>query len=190
MQVRQAWTPSLLKKRIPSLISRLSHNSRFYALCCLLVRWICFIGRPFVKRFTLCYRTVVLSVWPHCVRRGPSPPPPKGHSPAIFGPYLLRPTGWMDQDATWYGSRHWPRRLCVGWGPSSPPQKGELSCRKFSAHVRCGQTAGWVKMPIGMQAGLSQSDIVLDGDPAPPSHKRGRARPQFLAHVYCRQTAV
>jgi len=23
-----------------------------------------------------------------------------------------------------YGSRPWPRRLCVRWGPSSPPQKG------------------------------------------------------------------
>jgi len=32
-----------------------------------------------------------------------APPPPKGHSPPhpIFGPYLLCPNGWMDQDATW-----------------------------------------------------------------------------------------
>jgi len=25
--------------------------------------------------------------------------------PPIFGPYLLWPNGWMDEDATWYGSR-------------------------------------------------------------------------------------
>jgi len=31
----------------------------------------------------------------------PGPPPPKGHSSPIFGPYLLWPNGWMDQDATW-----------------------------------------------------------------------------------------
>ena len=40
---------------------------------------------------------------------GPAPPPLKGHSPPIFGPYLLRPNGCMDQDVTWYGSRPRPR---------------------------------------------------------------------------------
>ena len=77
-----------------------------------------FFGRPFVKRFALCYRTVVclscLSVsnvgvlwtnsltdqdetwhagrpppWPHCVTWGPSSPSPKGAQPPIFGPYPL-----------------------------------------------------------------------------------------------------
>jgi len=28
----------------------------------------------------------------------PAPPPPKGHSPPIFGSYALRPNGCMDQD--------------------------------------------------------------------------------------------
>ena len=32
----------------------------------------------------------------------PAPPPQKGgRAPTIFRPYLLRPNGWMDQDATW-----------------------------------------------------------------------------------------
>ena len=26
----------------------------------------------------------------------------------------------MDQNATWYGARPWPRRICVRWVPSSP----------------------------------------------------------------------
>ena len=43
----------------------------------------------------------------------PAPPLPKGHSPPIFGPYLLRLNGCMDQDVTWYGARPWSRRLCV-----------------------------------------------------------------------------
>ena len=33
-----------------------------------------------------------------------------------------------------------------------------------------GQTAGWIKMPLGMEIGLGtlgKGDIVLDGDPAP-----------------------
>jgi len=35
----------------------------------------------------------------HIVLDG-DPAPPKGAQPPIFGPYLLRPNGWMDQDAT------------------------------------------------------------------------------------------
>jgi len=31
-----------------------------------------------------------------------------------------------------------------------------------------GQTAGWIKMPLGMEVGFSPGNIVLDGDPAPP----------------------
>jgi len=110
----------------------------------------CF-GRPFVKRFALCYQTVVcLSVMlVHCGQRvgwikiklglqvslgpgqchivldgGPSSPPSKGHSPPIFGPYLLQPNGCMDEDVTWYGARPRRRRLCVTWGPSPLPKKG------------------------------------------------------------------
>jgi len=47
-------------------------------------------------------------------------------NPALpnFGPFLLWPNGYMDQDATWYGGIPRPRRLCVRWGPRSPPQKG------------------------------------------------------------------
>jgi len=38
-------------------------------------------------------------------------------SPPIFGPCLLWPNGWMDQDATWYGGRSRPWSLCVRWSP-------------------------------------------------------------------------
>ena len=69
--------------------------------------------------------------WPHCVRWGPSSTSPKGHSPPIFGPYLLRPNGCIDQDVTWYGDRHRPRRLCVKWGPRSPIPKGGGSPQIF-----------------------------------------------------------
>ena len=42
-------------------------------------------------------------------------------------------------------------------------------------------------MPLGTEVGIGPGHIVLDGDPA-PLPKRGRS-PQFLAHVYCGQTA-
>jgi len=55
----------------------------------------------------------------------PVPPPRKGRgalSP-IFGPRLLWPNGWMDQDGTWHGGGPWSRPHCARWGPSFPPQK-------------------------------------------------------------------
>jgi len=42
-------------------------------------------------------------------------------------------------------------------------------------------------MPLGTEVGLSLCDIVLDGDPAPPSLK-GHS-PQFSANVHCGQMA-
>jgi len=50
------------------------------------------------------------------------PSPKRGRSPSpIFGPFLLCTNGWMHQDATWYGGRPQPRRICVRWGPSPTP---------------------------------------------------------------------
>jgi len=66
----------------------------------------------------------------------------------------------------------------VGLGPghivldgdiASPPSKGHSA--QFSAHICCGQMAGWTKMPLGMQVGLGPGDFVLDGDPALPPQK-------------------
>jgi len=268
-------------------------------------------GRPFVKRFAMCYRTVVMSVlsclslcnvgvlwpkngwtdqdetwrpgtpqpWPHCVRWGPSSSSPKGHSrqfsahiccgqmaawmkmplgtevglcpddivldgtqlplpkggeaskfsahvycgqtagcitmplgmkvglspedfvfdgdpaplpkkgaePPIFGPYLLRPNGCMDQDATWYGGRPRPTRHCVRWDTAPLTRKGAKPPPQFSAHFYCGQTAECIKMRLGMEVGLSLGDFVLDGDPARLPQK-GHS-PQFSANVRCGQTA-
>jgi len=74
----------------------------------------------------------------------------------------------------------------VGLGPghtmldgnqAPPPPKGRQP--QFSAHICCGQIAGWIKTPLGMEVGLSQGHIVLDGDPAPPPQKRGHSPPTF-----------
>ena len=52
--------------------------------------------------------------------------------------------------------------------------------------VYCGQTAGWIRMPLNTEVGLGLGDIVLDGDSAPPT-ERGTAAAHFLAHVCCGQ---
>ena len=60
---------------------------------------------------------------------------------------------------------------------------------QFSTNVRCGQTAGWTKMLLGMEVGLGLGDFMCDGDSAPP--EKGHSSPiQFLADVYCGQTAA
>ena len=70
-------------------------------------------------------------------------PSKKGHSP-LFRPCLLRPNGWMDQNATWYRGRPRPRWHCVRWGPAPghrpPPSKKGGARPQFSVHVHCGQT--------------------------------------------------
>ena len=104
------------------------------------------------------------------VRWGPSTLHQKGSgapSP-IFGPFLLWPNGWMHQDATWYGSMPQPRGLCVRCRPSPPsPPRGWSPLPNFRPIFYCGQTAGCIKMPLGMEVGLSPGDLVLDEDPAP-----------------------
>ena len=116
-----------------------------------------------------------------CVRWGPSRPLLKRRrSPPIFDPCLLWPNGWMDQDGTWRGGRPRSSPHCARWGRSSPPQKRGQS-PQFLAHLYCGQTVGCIKMPLGMEVGLSPGDFVLDGDPP----QIWGVSPKFLAHVYC-----
>jgi len=47
------------------------------------------------------------------------------------------------------------------------------------AHVYCGQTAEWIKMPLGTMIGLSPGDSVLDGDPSPSPQRGGALSPNF-----------
>jgi len=49
--------------------------------------------------------------------------PLKRGTAKVFGPCLLWPDGWMDQDAIWYGGRPRRRPHCVRRGPSSPPKR-------------------------------------------------------------------
>ena len=65
------------------------------------------LGRPFLKQFALCYRSVVLSV---CL--------------SVCDVRALWPNGWTDQYETWNAGRPRPWPHCVRWGPSSPSPKG------------------------------------------------------------------
>jgi len=80
-----------------------------------------------------------------------------------------------------------PGNFVLDGDPVPHPEKGAEPLPKFSAHVCCGQTAGWIKMPLGTEVNLGSGDVVLDGVAAPP--KMGTT-PQSSVHVYCVQTAA
>ena len=99
-------------------------------------------GRPFVKRFTLCYRTVVKGTYAigllsclsvlSCL--------------SIMLLYCCQTVGWNKMKLG----------MQVGLGPGhivldgdrAPPPKGHSP--QFSAHICCVQMAGWIMMPLGM----------------------------------------
>jgi len=70
------------------------------------------------------------------------------------------------------------------WTQVPLPQRGTAT--QFLAHICCGQIACWIKMPLGRKVGLDPSDIVLDGDPAPPPQKgAGQSPPIFSPCLLC-----
>jgi len=54
---------------------------------------------------------------------------------------------------------------------------------QFSFHVFCGQTAGWMKTPLGTEVDVGRGHIVLYSYPA-PLQKRHSSPLLSLAHVY------
>jgi len=91
-------------------------------------------------------------------------------------------------------------RWQVGLGPdhivldedTAPLPKKWAEPPQFVAHVYCGQTAGWIKTPLGTEVDLCPGHFVLDGFPA--IGERGTADPSFrlmpivatVAHLsYC-----
>jgi len=64
-------------------------------------------------------------------------------------------------------------------GHSSPHFRGRSQA---AAHVYCGQTAGWAKMPLGMEVSLGPDDIVLEGDPVLAMEKGTAAPPPLFGH--------
>jgi len=59
-----------------------------------------------------------------------------------------------------------PGDFVLDGDPATLLKKGQSP--QFSPY--CGQTAAWIKMPLGTEVGFGLRDIVLDGDP-----KRGTA---------------
>ena len=76
-----------------------------------------------------------------------------------------------------------PGHIVLDEASAPPPPKGHSS-HNFRLTSVVAKWLDGFKMPPGMEVGFGPGDFVLDGVPAPPP-----GSPQFLAHVYCGQTA-
>ena len=102
-------------------------------------------GRPFVKRFALCYQTVVYTV---CLSVCLS----------VCNVGVLWPNDWMDQDETRHAGRLGPGHIVLDGDHAPRPPKGH-SLQIFGPYLLWPN--GWlVKMLLGTEVGLGPSDIV------------------------------
>ena len=107
------------------------------------------------------------------LREGGGQPPPNFRSISVAAKWLH-----ASRYVTWYGARPRPRRLCVRWGPRCPlPKRGRTP--QIFGHIYCDQTAGWMKLVLGMVVVLSPGEFVLNGDPVPLPQKGQSPLPNF-----------
>ena len=117
-----------------------------------------FFGRPFIKRFDLCYRTVLMqSVCPAC------------------NVGVLWTNGWMDQDKTWHGGRPRPWPHCVRWGPALPKKGGTQPPPNFRPMSDVAKWLDGSRCHTVARRDLSPGNIVLDGTHPP----KGAQPPSF-----------
>ena len=100
----------------------------------------------------------------------PAPSPKRRRRPVpIFGPCLLWPNSWMDQDGTWHGSGPWSSPHCARWGLSSCPQNGTEPPSIFGPFLLWPN--GWMRQDATWYGGRPQPRRLLDGDPGPLPQK-------------------
>ena len=66
-------------------------------------------------------------------------------------------------------------------------------CRALSVclsvtFVYCGQTVGWIKMPLGKEVGLDPGHIVLGGDPV--RTRRPHSSPSPLKSIVAKRSPI
>jgi len=94
--------------------------------------------------------------------------PQKGAEPPILTHVCCGQTaGWIKMPlGSWYGGRSHPRRHCVRWEPISP-KKGPPQPSTFRPISIVAKRLGGSGYQL-VQWYTSVSQVMLDGDPAPP----------------------
>ena len=107
-------------------------------------------GRPFVKRFVLCYRTVVYPVLLVCLSICLS----------VTLLYCGQRVGRIQMKLSKQVGLG-PGHIVLDGDPGPPLPKGHS--RQFSAHICCGQMAPWITIPLSTEVGLDPGDFVFWG---------------------------
>ena len=117
----------------------------------------------------------------------PAPLPQRSRAPN-FRPISVVAKWLDDQDATWYGGRPRPRRLCVIWGPAPAPQKGGGAPKIFGPCLLWPN--GWMDQDGTWHGGRPQlRRLCVRWGRSPLPKKGAEPSPLFSAHFYCRDTA-
>jgi len=87
----------------------------------------------------------------------------------------------MDQDASFYGGGLGLRDIVLDGYPAPPPLKGHSPSPNYRLmYVRCGQTARWTMVPLGMEVGLGPGDFFcVRWGPSYPQIKGTTTPPNF-----------
>jgi len=108
--------------------------------------------------------------------------PKRGRAPFIFRPISIVAKRLDASNATWYGGRPQPRRLCVRWGPSSPKKGHSLphpifgSCLLWPNGCTYHDTTWYVTRPQPRRH-------CIRWGPSSPSPNVAQPPPQFSANV-------
>jgi len=100
----------------------------------------------------------------------------KAQQPPLFGPCLLWPNSWMDQDATWYGGRPRPGHIALDGDPAPPRKRVQPPIFGPCLLWRNGR---WIKMPLGRKVAHRPRRHCVRWDPAAPSPRGTAPSPTF-----------
>jgi len=115
--------------------------------------------------------------------------PKKGAQPAISGPCLLWPNGWMNQDATCYRGRPWPKNIVLDGDPAPSPKGAQQPSPTFRPMSIV--TNGWMDQDATWYGGRPRpGPHCVRWGPSSPLPKALGQSPHFSAHVYCGQTVA
>jgi len=122
------------------------------------------LGQPFVKRFALCYQTVVCLVCLSVL--------------SVTLVYCGQTVGWIKMKLGMQVGLG-PDHIVLNGDPAPLPKKGAEPPPQFSAHVHCGQMVGCIKKSLGIEVGLDPDYTVLDLDTAALPQKGTEPPPNF-----------
>ena len=117
----------------------------------------------------------------HIVLDGvPAPPPSDGGQSPNFWPVSVAAKWPQGSRSAWHGGRTRPSPddFVLDGDMAPSPKGGTAPFPQFSAYLYCGQTAGYIKMPLGMEVASAQGTLCSVGTQL-PLPKRGAEPPIF-----------